>query len=98
MANLTEQWKNGELDLDECYFAETEEGIYKATGEYLNSSSCINGFDITSILGPVPSYDEWQQLKELLKECKDVLQQSVLSVEEYKILQRIAEVLNEQQT
>lgn len=63
MTDLTEQWKKGELDIDECYFAETEGGIYKTTGEYLNNSSCIHGFDITAILDKVPSYEEWEQLE-----------------------------------
>lgn len=34
-----------------------------------------------------------KKLKELLKECKDVMQQRMLSVEEYKLFQKIDEVL-----
>jgi len=59
MNDLTEQWKEGELDIGEVYYVKTERGVYKANGEYLNSASCIYGFDISYIIAPVPTYSEY---------------------------------------
>lgn len=96
MVDLTEQWKKGELDIDECYFAETEGGIYKATGEYLNNSSCINGFDITSILEPVQSYDEWKEKLEENEKLKELLKENAITINiKTQIITAFKELLKE---
>lgn len=69
MTDLTEQWKKGELPAG-WYWVKgiREEGIYAYTAEYLNNMyRPING---ERIIEQVPSYEEYKQLKELLKECK----------------------------
>lgn len=98
---LTEQWKKGELPSGEYYIID-DLGLH-TTDKYYPS----HGFGTElpqSVLGRVPSYDEWEQLqnwadftndyhelrekleiaeyknaqlKELLKECKEMLQKSI---------------------
>ena len=78
MTDLTEQWKSGELKFGAYYVNRLEEHriwLYndrRKTPEFQH--------EIYEILAPVPSYDEWQakdkenkQLKELLKECMEIL-------------------------
>lgn len=72
MSDLTEQWKKGELPSG-WYWVEGSraEGIYAYTAEYLNNMYRPRNSE--KIIVPVPSYEEWQQLKELLKGYKKQL-------------------------
>lgn len=67
MSNLTEQWKKGEL-IEGFYYVKCPWSdeievryVHNGTDEY----DCI--------VAPVPSYKENKQLKNLLKECRDVI-------------------------
>lgn len=81
---LTEKWKKGELEkhrryyvrdgekiftsyLDEhnCFLQSREEDTYQEYEEY--TTYC------DEVLAPVPSYEEWQELKELLYKCREKL-------------------------
>jgi hypothetical protein len=65
MTNLTDKWKKGELPYAEYY-------IKLGGGEYTNDVWDVDGWQsfnkegdvVVEVLAPVPSYDEWQQLKE----------------------------------
>lgn len=84
--NLTEKWKKGELKEGFYYIIKengNEEFDYWFGGFWENSWN----FDIKEVLAPVPSYEEWQakdeenqQLKELIKECKEVIETSVWGI------------------
>lgn len=62
--NLTELWKKGKLENGE-YFILTNSIIEKM--EYIKEHNGF-GFDeigwVNEVLAPVPSYEEWQKLKE----------------------------------
>lgn len=70
--SLTEQWKNGELEWDREYYVDLENnGIVKQL--YLDKDGCfVDGIidyslknkPYMEVLAPVPSYEEWQELKE----------------------------------
>ena len=86
MTDLTEKWKNGELE-NGMYYMENTSGIIGRVGH----SKAFPCYNVKQILAPVPSYEEWQKLnggydwltlrnkaledendklKELLKECR----------------------------
>lgn len=83
MTDLTEQWKKGEFvicNAGKCqyYYVQNEK-----QQEVIKTEYCL--FDDNTpnwqILAPVPTFDEWQakleenaQLKELLKECKEYIE------------------------
>jgi hypothetical protein len=64
---LTEQWKKGELEEWHYYYLKDNEYIF---------IDCFNGvsfektcdFEIKEVLAPVPSYEEWNQLRKFLEE------------------------------
>lgn len=61
--DLTEQWKKGELE-EGFYYIIKEKGNEEFDywfGEFWENSW---NFDIKEVLAPVPSYEEWQELKE----------------------------------
>jgi hypothetical protein len=62
--DLNEQWKKGELE-NNWYYIRTTNGIEK--WEYIKQSHGF-GYDeiewVEEVLAPVPSYKEWQKLKE----------------------------------
>ena len=93
---LTEQWEKGELHNGYYWirlswggmiimaYHTAFDGLFELDDHYYDSD------EISEVLAPVPSYDEWQasyncmlenevlrlknaQLKELLKECKEVI-------------------------
>ena len=93
---LTEQWKKGELpngyywirlswgDMIIMAYYTGFDGLFELDDHYYDSD------EISEVLAPVPSYEQWQasyncmlenevlrlknvQLKELLKECKEVI-------------------------
>lgn len=71
MTNLTEQWKNGELESGWYYVNFYSVGAVMQ--EYLPEHNGF-GYDeknlIQEVLAPVPSYEEWQKLTAWNKEYK----------------------------
>ena len=79
MTDLTEQWKKGKLPEGEKYIELRDNRIFTA---YFNGKEFreVYNSDVKEVLAPVPSYEEWQakdkenqHLKELLKECREIL-------------------------
>lgn len=81
MTDLTEQWKKGKLESGFYYVYLKYLDMFDIT-----TSSTLFGIlergneNCLEVLAPVPSYEEWQakdkenkQLKELLKECREIL-------------------------
>ena len=75
---FTEQWKSGELKFGAYYVNRLEEHRIWLYND--RSKTPESQHEIYEILAPVPSYKEWQakdkenqQLKELLKECREIL-------------------------
>lgn len=64
MIDLTEQWEKGELIGE--YWCEITESPYP---EQVYLPTCDSDI-IVKVLAPVPSYEEYMKLKELLKKCK----------------------------
>lgn len=69
---LTEQWKKGELETG-CYYVKNEFGHifisdYSENYDYIEDKVVKDFFievtEITEIIAPVPSYEEWQELNE----------------------------------
>lgn len=79
MTSLTEQWKKRTLRNGAFYIKTLGGDILPAfcnTEYILKQFQTMKGIydDVAEVLAPVPSYDKWQQLKELLKECKNILE------------------------
>lgn len=74
MNDLTEQWKKGEL-LEAWYYVkdihnkERLDRYFKETDNF----EYLEDWEVDEVLAPVPSYEEWNKLKELLEEVKDYL-------------------------
>ena len=76
---LTEQWKSGELKQG-WYYINSGDIDYKYSKYNPADFFATPHEDIKKVLAPVPSYEEWQakdkenkQLKELIKECREIL-------------------------
>lgn len=68
--SLTEQWKKGELEDGEYYIKSNKEDIYIdicANGSFMFT----NYRSIEEVLAPVPSFEQWQSLNELLDSMRD---------------------------
>ena len=89
MTDLTEKWKNGELE-DGMYYMENTSGIIGRVGH----SKAFPCYNVKQILAPVPSYAEYltmkdcakmvfeaaereTKLKELLKECRECVDENL---------------------
>jgi hypothetical protein len=82
MTDLTEKWKSGKLE-DGDYYIKTSGVIIQMyfDGLYFEGA---DEEDIQEVLAPVPSYEELQQLRQLLKECKDYFGDIVVQIEDYE--------------
>lgn len=81
MTDLTEQWKKGELPSGWYWVKGVRaEGIYAYTSEYLNNID--RPADGEKIVEKVPSYEQWQQLKELLKQSRIYV---LIDTEDYEV-------------
>lgn len=60
--DLTEKWKKGELG-DGYYYMQLPNGDIR-----IITNSLITNCNGSSILAPVPSYEEWNQLRKFLEE------------------------------
>jgi hypothetical protein len=124
MSDLTEQWKKGKLP-EGFYWVKVKEEI----ANYPILADCVRRYEyydvytyfpeyedsITSVLAPVPSYEEWQalngnmdsvmqtnqalckklsELKEVLKECQNMIAFKHEVYEEDALIKKIDEVLN----
>lgn len=69
MTDLTEQWKKGKLEQG-WYWVKgyRVESVYAYASEYLNNIYRPKNGE--KIIEKLPSYQEYQHLKELLKECQ----------------------------
>lgn len=72
---LTEQWKKGELEVGEYYLRYKDGTIDREYYDYANVYDLMveKGFstescDISEVLAPVPSYEEWKQLRKFCEE------------------------------
>ena len=80
MTDLTEQWKKGKLLTGYYYIICIDEFNHISIDFYNEETDDWNSvypMRIQKVLAPVPSYDEWEalkeqntQIKELLKECR----------------------------
>jgi hypothetical protein len=74
MTDLTEKWKNGELESGYYYVIVKEE--FSNRIDFYNSSATIWSYHsndvINQVLAPVPSYEEWQILNKEIDKLMDV--------------------------
>ena len=68
--NLTEQWKRGELAEGEYYIKSNKGYIYIDIYAY-GSFMFTNYRSIEEVLAPIPSYEKWQSLNEILDSMQD---------------------------
>lgn len=76
---LTEQWKKGELPEGWYYIRNKAHSIkfnqmalYIVYGEVKYWTECKDE-DVEEVLAPVPSYEEWQKMKEQLEKAEATL-------------------------
>lgn len=72
MTNLTEQWKKGKLPEGKYWvkyehWTDTVEMLDYCVGMFLDIDVPIDNDRIEQILAPVPSYEEWKDLKSKLQ-------------------------------
>lgn len=77
---LTEKFMNDELNDRLYYFTQkmSQDNVEIGRSFAFNMVRADDGeyldwFLIHEVLAPVPSYEEWRQLKDLLRECREVL-------------------------
>ena len=73
--DLTEQWKKGELEEGWYYIRNKAHSIkfnqiafYMVYGEVSYWTNCKDE-DVEEVLAPIPSYEEWQKMKEQRDVC-----------------------------
>ena len=73
--SLTEQWKDGELKSGMYYLKMTDTDGSISRDEYFSPYGFINWLpeDIKEVLAPVPSYEEFVQQREFVKDHQNVL-------------------------
>ena len=72
--DLTEQWKKGELEQG-YYYTKYTPKVGKPFVEielrnYLLDLAKVRDADTVEVLAPVPSYEEWQELNDVIKRTK----------------------------
>lgn len=85
---LTEKWKKGELPFGEYWC--------KVVGSpYIEQvmSDCMTDEDIVEILDKIPSYTEWQKMKEQRDACAWALDRIGDVLVKHKLVKKIDEVL-----
>lgn len=105
MNDLTEQWKKGELPEGDYYISNGDE-IYPDYYDSAEGFLKIYNYGVRRVLAEVPDYVEWKaileenaQLKELLKECREVIKNvdtyygNYDSAKGYLVINKIDEVL-----
>ena len=75
MTDLTEQWKKGELCAG-WYYVKGSDGLFGIMSDYALYRVNLEHPDNTiSLLAPVPSFEEWQNLlldNKILKQCQEM--------------------------
>ena len=69
---LTEQWRNGTLE-ENMYYVKLPEEIIIANIYQLKQLDLVNDADEIEVLAPVPSYDEFVQQRDFVKDHLKVL-------------------------
>lgn len=92
MTDLTEKWKNGELEKG-YYYTQYNTKIGKPFIEielrnYLLDLAKVRDADTVKILAPVPSYEEWWKLQNLLGKCYRFLRLTETKVEAIEKVKR----------
>ena len=64
---LTEQWKKGELEVDQYYYVKYADGSVEIQ-LYVGGFLMRTDNKVVEVLAPVPSYEEWKQLHKFLEE------------------------------
>ena len=97
MTDLTEQWKKGELK-EGWYYIELNEPFDKIHKDI--SYYSLGSFDIEvdsnyiiEVLEPVPSYEEWQKMKEQRDACAWALDKIGDVLVNHKLVKKIDEAL-----
>ena len=90
---LTEKWDKGELPEGDYY-------IKRRNGDFLYDNIDTSGVwrnsideDILEVLAPVPSYEEWQKMKEQRDACAWALDKIGDVLVNHKLVKKIDEVL-----
>lgn len=65
---LTEQWKKGELEVDQYYYVKYADGSVEIQ-LYVGGFLMRTDNKVVEVLAPVPTYDEWQKMKEQRDAC-----------------------------
>ena len=94
MTDLTEKWKNGELEKGWYYikvYGKVEVARLSKYNQFYNlpvSSGYVANKDIMEVLAPVPSYAEWWKLNQLLGKCYRFLRLTETKVEAIENVKR----------
>ena len=78
MSNLTEKWKNRELEFGKEYYVRFEDGEIDTAQWCYYTNQDRYGFDVDEVkevLAPVPSYEEW---KSVCDDCNS-MQETIFS-------------------
>ena len=96
---LTEQWKKGELE-EGWYYIELNEPFDKIHKDI--SYYSLGSFDIEvdsnyiiEVLAPVPSYEEWQKMKEQRDACAWALDKIGDVLVKHKLVEKIDNAIGE---
>lgn len=93
MTDLTEQWKKCELDAG-WYYVKGSDGLFCMMSDYALYRVNLEHPDNTiSLLAPVPSYKEWQKMKEQRDACAWALDKIGDVLVNHKLVKKIDEVL-----
>lgn len=93
---LTEQWKKGELEFGKKYYVRFEDGEIDTAQWCYYTNQNKYGFDVDEVkevLAPVPSYEEWQKMKEQRDACAWALDRIGDVLVKHKLVKKIDEVL-----
>ena len=107
MNDLTEQWKTWKLETFKWYFVKFKTGetdicwLTECDDEELGTGEPyfdgIKEENITEVLAPVPSYEEYQKLRDLLKDCRNelfwVYSNEISHPEDVPVIQKLDEAL-----
>ena len=90
---LTELWKDGQLE-DGFYYFRLPDGSIDIASEYqLIRYRLTKDADKIEVLAPVPSYEEWQKMKEQRDACAWALDKIGDVLVKHKLVKKIDEVL-----
>ena len=85
MTDLTEKWKNKKLELHKSYYCQNKKGdvcIATLMNDNTLYSQELGGnlnFEYWEVLAPVPSYEEWKELKEASDGLSNLMFKSLMN-------------------